>query len=479
MCFLCGLMCLKQLHSLSLQKKEMKGSKFIYRFLMITGLIVLGIACKTENGTNTSIKEQVNPNFQKEAQNPEFFQRSMKKLTDVIVHDIFSPPVASRIYIYPSVAAYEALIHAYPNYNSLAGQLNELTTLPQPEAGEEYCYPLASTHAFLTTAKHFIYSEDKLTELENELLTEFDSLYMPKAVKERSIALGKAISAHILKWSSTDNYKQTRTFPKYSLSSDPRKWEPTPPDYMDGIEPHWNKIRPFVIDSAQQFSPLPPTPFSKDKNSKFYKETMEVYKVVKEATEEEISIAKFWDCNPYVSHHKGHVMFATKKITPGGHWMGITATATRQTNSNMMETVEAYTLVAISLADAFISCWDEKYRSILVRPETVINKYIDQDWVPILQTPPFPEHTSGHSVISTASAEALTHLYGANFVYVDSTEVEYGLPPRSFNSFREASAEAAVSRLYGGIHYRPAIDYGVEQGQKVGEFILNKIKMRK
>jgi hypothetical protein len=206
---------------------------------------------------------------------------------------------------------------------------------------------------------------------------------------------------------------------------------------------------------------------------------MEVYEALEaEDKEERLAIAKFWDCNPYVSHHTGHVMFATKKITPGGHWMGIAAIACKQDNADFMKSTQAYTLTSIALADAFISCWDEKYRSNLVRPETVINRHIDEEWAPALQTPPFPEYTSGHSVISRAAAIALTSIFGENFSYHDDVEEEYGLPARDFNSFIEASEEAAVSRLYGGIHYRPAIDNGVAQGEKVGKYVVANIKMK-
>ena len=287
------------------------------------------------------------------------------------------------------------------------------------------------------------------------------------------------VADHVLEWADKDNYKQTRTFPKYTVQSEVDAWKPTPPDYMEGIEPHWNKIRPFVIDSATQFVPAPPTPYDMDKNSQFYKELMEVYETGINLDEEQEAIAQFWDCNPYVSHHAGHAMFATKKITPGGHWMGITAIATRKSGSSFVETVEAYAKVSIALADAFISCWDEKWRSILIRPETVINQFIDEEWAPLLQTPPFPEYTSGHSVISTAAAVTLTNHFGEKFSFLDTTEVEFGLPPRSFNSFMDASAEAAISRLYGGIHYMPAIDNGVTQGKDVGNFIVNNLQTRK
>ena len=426
--------------------------------------------------------EQSNPNFQEDGSNPDYFHQSMKQLSDVIVHDIFSPPVASRIYAYSSIAAYEAALPAYSDYQSLAGQLNGLEQTPQPEPDKTYCFPLASLHAFIKVGRTFTFSEDKMEAYQQELYTTLDTLHIPGDVWDRSLAYGEQVADHILAWANSDMYKETRTYPKYSLSEDPARWQPTPPDYMDGIEPHWQMIRTMVLDSAQQFTPPPPTAFSKDKDSKFMEETMEVYDALKgedaAQREERVAIAKFWDCNPYVSHHTGHVMFATKKITPGGHWIGITQIACQKADADFMKTLEAYTVTSIALFDGFMSCWDEKYRSNLIRPETVINRYIDENWAPTLQTPPFPEYTSGHSVISRAAAVALTSVFGDGFSFVDTTEEEFGLPAREFNSFLEASSEAAVSRLYGGIHYRPAIDNGVAQGEKVGEFVVKNLQLK-
>ena len=99
------------------------------------------------------------------------------------------------------------------------------------------------------------------------------------------------------------------------------------------------------------------------------------------------------------------------------------------------------------------------------------------DWHPLLQTPPFPEYTSGHSVISTAAAETLTDLFGDNFSFDDDTETLYGLPVRHFKSFRAAANEAAISRLYGGIHFRDAIVNGQQMGRQVGEIVLKKIHL--
>ncbi|MEZ4995387.1 MAG: vanadium-dependent haloperoxidase [Saprospiraceae bacterium] len=426
--------------------------------------------------------EEVNPNFQAEAQEPEFVHATEKNLTDIIVHDIFSPPVASRIYAYSNIAAYEAARHGFPGYKTLAGQLTDLKDIPEPESGKEYCFPLAGMKAFLKVGKTLIFSEDQMDAYESSLMEKFHALQIPQDVFDRSVAYGEQIGAHIMSWADGDMYKQTRTYPKFSINEEAARWQPTPPDYMDGIEPHWSKIRPFVIKSPDQFMPPPPTPYDTDPNSQFYKETMEVYEALKGDDEAEVSertaIAKFWDCNPYVSHHTGHVMFATKKITPGGHWMGIAGIACKTANADFMKSIQAYTMTAIALADGFISCWDEKYRSNLVRPETVINRHIDENWTPTLQTPPFPEYTSGHSVISRAAAVALTSIFGDNFAYHDNVEEEYGLPARDFNSFMQASSEAAVSRLYGGIHYRPAIDNGVAQGEKVGKYVVEHITMK-
>ncbi|MGB0839242.1 MAG: vanadium-dependent haloperoxidase [Chitinophagales bacterium] len=420
-------------------------------------------------------QQTVNTAYEAEVNQADYLHRSMKKLTDVIVHDIFSPPVASRIYTYPSIAAYEVLQQDSSDFVSIASQLNGLGEVPQPNANKTYCFPLASVHAFLTVGKALIFSEDKIAAFQEQIYTEMKAKGIPQKVYANSMDYGDAVAKHVLAWADKDNYKQTRTFPKFSINDELERWQPTPPDYMEGIEPHWSKIRPFVIDSATQFVPAPPTAFSLDKKSPFYTEVMEVYETVNKLDSNQTEIAKFWDCNPYVSHHRGHVMYATKKITPGGHWVGITAISCKKAKADLMQSAASYATVTLALADGFISCWDEKYRSNLVRPETYINQHIDTEWQPLLQTPPFPEYTSGHSVISTAAATILTKLYGEPFQFVDTTEVEYGLPPRTFNSFYEASAEAAVSRLYGGIHYMPAIEDGVAQGKKVGNFIAQKV----
>lgn len=439
------------------------------KFVILFCAIAFLISCSSPNNGEYKVK----------AENPDYLHRSIKQVTDVIVHDIFSPPVASRIYTYTSVAAYEAARHMDSTYVTLAGQLHGLEPVPQPEKGVEYSFALASVQAAIKVGRTLVFSEDKMDAFHAKMMEEFRSSGMPDDVFDRSVEYGLKVADHIIAWSSKDNYKQTRSFPKYSIQSDEATWKPTPPAYMDAVEPHWNKIRTFVIDSASQFKPVPPPDFSVDKKSEFFKYANEVYETGKNLTDEQRQIASFWDCNPFVMNVKGHVMFATKKISPGGHWMNITRVTCNTAKANYIQSAEAYARVAMSLVDGFISCWDEKYRSKVIRPETYINQHIDENWVPLLQTPPFPEYPSGHSVISASAASALTNLFGDNFAFRDSTEVEFGLTARSFTSFFNAADEAAQSRLFGGIHYRNASDNGVKEGRAVGAYIVQKITTKK
>ncbi len=411
--------------------------------------------------------------------NAGYIHRSIKEVTDVIVYDIYSPPVAGRTYAYICIAGYEAALPGNAGYNSLSGQLHQLKPVPKPEAGKTCNYTLAAVQAILTVGKALVISEERIDGFRNKILTEIKKEGLTADVFNNSVAYGQQVAGHILAWASQDNYKQTRSLAKFAVSDDAATWKPTPPAYIKAIEPNWNKMRTFVIDSAQQFKPRPPTPFSVNKKSNFYKEALAVHTAVLKLTPEQNEIANFWDCNPFKMNVRGHVMFATKKISPGGHWINITQVACKKANAGVLQSLEAYACLSVALADGFISCWDEKYRSNVIRPETYINQYIDAGWMPVLQTPPFPEYTSGHSVISSAAAVILTKLFGENFLYTDSTEVEFGLPVRHYKSFRYAAEEAAISRFYGGIHYMPSIINGADEGRKLGTFITGKLKTRK
>ena len=401
--------------------------------------------------------------------------KAQQSLTNVVVHDIFAPPVASRIYLYANMAAYEAALPSQNNYVSLSHSLPSFPMLQQPGKKSSLNYELASVYAFMHTAKRFVFSEDMLQDSLQRLLTAFEKI--DTTVYNASVQYGQLVADSIIAWADKDGYRETRKLRRYHLLKGEGKWLPTAPGYMAAVEPHWSRMRPAALDSSSECKPVPPPPFSVQKESEFYQQALDVYSVYKNMSEEQREIALFWDCNPFFLNVQGHLNFATKKLSPGGHWMSIVGIASRKTGADLNKAAAAYVLTAIALYDGFISCWDEKYRSNLVRPETYINAYIDEQWRPLLQTPPFPEYTSGHSVISTAAAMVLTEFFGDNFSFDDDTETPYGLPVRSFSSFRQAAEEAAISRLYGGIHYRAAIENGQVQGRKIGEKVLKKMRL--
>jgi membrane-associated phospholipid phosphatase len=405
----------------------------------------------------------------------EILHQNEDQLTQIIIYDVFTPPVASRIYVYASLASYEAIRFSNEGTTSIAERLKGFGKMPQPEKGKMYNYTLAATKAFFTVVRNVkVFSVDSLKNYEESVYTNFKE-NLDDSTYERSVAFGDTIGKAILVRAKTDGYLKSRGKPKYLGSSDPGKWRPTPPDYLDGVEWCWNTMKPMIMDSASQFMPPSPPQFSKDTNSTFYKNVLEVYTINKNLTEEQKTIARYWDDNPFVIEHAGHMMFGNKKITPGGHWMGIAAIAARQTNADPVKIAEGYAMTSIALFDAFIACWDEKYRSSVIRPVTIINEWMDKGWLPFLQTPPFPEYTSGHSAITASASTVLAYIYGNNFSFQDTSDLRYIGMQRHFNSFQEAAAEVSISRVYGGIHYRSGVEAGAAQGRKLGEFIIEKI----
>ena len=438
------------------------------RIFSLVALIFLFISCKKEQSIVVTTDE---------------YHAAIDNVTQIMLHDIFSPPVASRIFVYPNIAAYEIMAQNSKTYVSLQNQLNGLDSIPKLDVKKKINQPLAALIAHMELSKQLIFSEEIVNKFRDSLYQKWTDQNEEEFLVSKEYGL--KVAERIKIWMGKDNYKETRTMSKFSVyANQPGRWQPTPPSYMDAVEPHWGKIRTMVLDSASQFKPIPAFTFSLDKNSPFFKEVQEVYNISKQMIKkgddsEEIKMAQFWDCNPYVSVTQGHMMFAKKKITPGAHWMGIAKIASIKSNADFAKTVFAYTKTSIGIFDGFISCWNEKFKSNAVRPETVINQHIDENWKPILQTPPFPEYTSGHSVVSMCSASILTSVFGDNFAYADDTEVQFGLPIRKFKSFDGAAKEAAMSRLYGGIHYKSAIVNGMDHGKNIGDFIVGNLKMIK
>jgi hypothetical protein len=398
-------------------------------------------------------------------------------LTDIMVDEIRTPCNITRVYTYANIAAYEAALPGFPRCRSLDGQLNGLTDVPKPEPGATYDWRISAVTAYKLLADKLLFKIVRADSLYDANIAEFKASGVPADVIARSVKYGETVAGRVIAWSGKDGYREMTGRGKYVIPKGTGLWEPTPPDFVDPVDPYWNTIRPFTMNKPDDIKPEPVLPFSTKKNSPFYKQALEVYNVSKTLTAYQRATGAFWDCNPIHSHHFGHLNFTTRQISPGGHWINITKIVAMKKDLGMMESLEAYTLVSMSLADAFLSCWTEKFKSNSIRPVTYIQRYIDSTWQPMIQTPPFPEYTSGHSTISASAAMMLTHLFG-EMEFIDDTEVYLGTPARTFPTFMAAAEEAAMSRLYGGIHYRRSNEMGTKNGVAIANHIWSKVHTR-
>jgi hypothetical protein len=163
-------------------------------------------------------------------------------------------------------------------------------------------------------------------------------------------------------------------------------------------------------------------------------------------------------------------------VTTPGHWMSIIQQVLRQTHSRLDKAALSYALVGISLNDAIISAWDTKYTYNLVRPVTYIDSVIgDLTWLQTIPTPAHREYSSAHVVVSASASEALAALFGNIGPFTDHTYDYQGFPARTFNSFRDIGIDAGNSRFYGGIHYQPTINSGLQQGRIVSGNIIRSL----
>lgn len=397
-------------------------------------------------------------------------------LSEVMLRDATSPPAASRVYAYAMLGAYEvaAIVRGRtPHLNmKLRSPLQIAGANPPRKADLSFC----SNYAMLEVGRALMPSGYMLEDRKQSLvdLLRSSGKFSDREVTQQ-VRFAMDVAGQVIAYAKEDGYNKLSTYTRYTPKKGEGFWYPTPPAYMSAVEPHWETVRPFFLDSVSQFAPPEPTPFSMDTTSSFHRQMMEVYDVTRALTKEQRLMASFWDCNPFAVSFSGHMAIGLKKISPGGHWMGITGIACRKADLPLDSAIYVHTVLATTIHDAFISCWQEKFSSDRIRPETAINKYLDPDWRPLLQTPPFPEYSSGHSVVSSSACVVLTRLLGDDFSFVDTSEVYFGLPERSFSSFEEAAREAAISRLYGGIHFRDACEEGFIQGTRVGQFVLSKI----
>jgi hypothetical protein len=433
--------------------------------IMRFNLVLLGLICIVACQSPVTAPKQLGTDA---------IDRVLEQSTEMMVHDVSNPPLAARFYAYTCLAGYQALTFFNPTGPGFTDSLNGYI----PYQGKK----VAEADARLTAIMAMAGVSGKLQPsgtLMNTWLTRFKDSCVDAGISEKTIQASQlqadSIANHLMQYARSDGYKQLSAFTRYTPSKKDGKWYPTPPGYFPAVEPFFAKIRPFTIDTSKLdvFVIPSPVPYNTGQNSGFYQSALDVYEADKKGLGRDI--AAFWDCNPFALSDNGHLLIGLKKISPGAHWMGIAGIAASQANLDFEASLKLRAVLAMCMMDGFWLCWREKYRTDRIRPETAIRKLIDPAWKPFLQTPPFPEYPSGHSVVSSVAAEVLTQLVGDGFAYTDTVERRYGIADRKFSSFKQAAEEASQSRFAGGIHFSDAIVNGQILGRAMGKAGLKKL----
>jgi hypothetical protein len=405
----------------------------------------------------------------------------MSLLYDIIKNTPLTPPVASRAIGYAGVTLYESVVPGIADHQSLKGQLNDFAGVPQPTS--TVSFPVVANTALAGVIRGGIVPGIKaadLTAIDNLEIAINDTFVndLDATVMQDSLDLGDAIATAMLAWAADDGFALFNQCP-YTPPTGPGMWKPFPPSQV-ALQPCWDLLRPFVLLPASECAPPAQPAFDETPGSAFRLMADEVYTTTGDAganlTAEQREIAFFW------SDGGGALLTGT----PPGHWVSIVAQICTTDNENLATAAEAFAKLGLAVADAFISCWQTKYQWTSERPVTYIQRVIDATWDPLLPTPPFAEYSSGHSTQSGAAATVLTDVFGARAFTDDThnlhnnTAVLVEAPnPRSFADFDAAAQEAAISRLYGGIHFNAAINNGVTAGQCVGNEILSNVQFLK
>jgi hypothetical protein len=374
-----------------------------------------------------------------------------------------SPPVASRIYAYVGLALYEAGRHNANGAASIASRFHDFPSMPTPSQGK-HDWRLASSAAAYAVVSDLFADENVEARAWERLVAE-DAAAATRGVSDkvrsRSFDYGYSVGLSVVEAAATDGFAETRTR-IYSPASGPGAWEPTGP-VKQPLEPFWGDLRGFSFADRERCRCPAPPEYSASPSSELYKQARVVYDVSSKLTTEQATIAKFWADAP------------GETGTPPGHWLLVARKIAAENDLGLAGTSLVFALVHTAVADAFIAGWREKYAYNLLRPVTFIQRHIDDSWQPLISTPPFPEYISGHSVGSAAAASVLTALFGEGYAWQDDTASDRGFSPRHFDSFTAAANEAAMSRLYGGIHFPVGNTEGLMLGECIGAQLLDTI----
>ncbi|MFB6456170.1 vanadium-dependent haloperoxidase [Chitinophaga sp. Hz27] len=379
----------------------------------------------------------------------------------------FTPPIAARAIAYTGITLHEAVLGNSRYAVSLVGQLNGLQSVPPYNRQQTYSWPVVANSAMAQIIRSLFPNASAANQ---QLIAQLESTNQQAytdscstTIITRSVAYGKQVADSIYQWSASDGGKDgyLNNFPSsYIPPVGPGLWVPTPPQFQSAMLPYWGNNRTLLKPAASDSVILLPPTFATDTTSAFYQAAHLVYQKRLTLTPEETTIALYWA--------DGGGTF-----TPPGHLIAIAAQLAADQHLGLSQAAALFAQTGISLNDAGILCWKYKYHYNTIRPVTYINRYIDSSWTPLIATPPFPSFTSGHATFTGAAGTVLAGVFGNSFSFTDRQKVPEGFAPRSFSSFNAMIDEAAISRIYGGIHYEFDSEAGKATGKQLAARVLS------
>jgi membrane-associated phospholipid phosphatase len=367
----------------------------------------------------------------------------------------------------PKASYYMAVMHAavFDAVNAIEGGYTAYTTKTKDVDGAD---PDAAAAAAAYTVLSNYYTTQK-ADLDAAYKKAIDNID-PGSERDRGVELGIAIAQEVIAARADDGSTTAGT---YTPSGNPGSWQPTSPTAVNPLLPAWGQVKTFGIETGNQFRSDAPPAIDSAKYAEEYNFTKDYGAIdSKVRTADQTEVALFW-------------ADGSGTYTPPGHWNQIAQfAATKDTARSLLDNARLFASLNIALADAGIACWDTKYFYDASRPITAITKDADRDnnpgttldvnWNPLIATPPFPEYSSGHSTFSGAASTILTKFFGDNYSFSSNSLGTPGVT-RQFTSFKQAAAEAGMSRIYGGIHFMSANQEGINCGTQIGDYVTSKL----
>ena len=470
---------MKQLHRVVVKRNPFYFLRGNWTLMICISLIVFS-ACKKEIDKPLVQEESISsarPNTHGHLQQTKTYSSEvLRKWIDLDLRLLRKNPailnnfVMMQHWAYSSIALYEAVVPGMPASQTLSGQLNQMPSMPATSPGLAYHWPTAANAVLAAMTRNYYPSipvADKAStdSLEAALNAQYQNETNAQTF-QRSVSFGKQVAQLVYTWSLTDGSQTIHS--AYVLPTNPGAWQRTPPGNLAPQNPFWGTNRPLMAGSVAASQLAPPPAYSTDPSSPFYAMAKEVYDLSFNLTDDQKEQVIFW------------------RDVPGGghaHWLAIFSQVLVAEGDDAMldKAALVYVKMGITQSDARISCWKAKYKHNLLRPITYIRAVMNNasGWNSYITTPNHPEYPSAHSTFSTAASEVLNREFGVNYSFTDYTYDFLLLPPRRYSSFNHATAEAGLSRIYGGLHFRPAISAGNIQGKAVADYLETNINFKK